>query len=354
MKMTELNRRSLFKAGLLAAGATSLPVAASAPASAVPHAPTVLAKGLVIPWSLTFLPDGNALTGERDTLKVFRINKTGGRTLVGTVGGGARRLFALALSPNYATDNLLYAHVRTATDARLIRMTYTAAAGLGTPRVIFSGIPLGNDHHGGGIVFSPDKQFLFTSVGDKGTPELARVNTSLAGKILRLRLDGTVPTDNPFGTTNPAWAKGIRNVEGMSFDPAGRLWAVEFGEDATDELDQIVRGGDYGWPDFEGGDGAGPVRDPFVTWSPTSTCSPAGVAVKNGYAYVGALQGQCIFRVKLTKPNLKETLPFFQGTFRRIRAVAVAPDGSIWFTTANNDPAFPHIAADDRVVRFLP
>lgn len=348
--MTELDRRSLFKAGLLAAGATSLPLAAAAPASAVPHAPKVLAKGLVIPWALTFLPDGNALTGERDTLKVFRINKTGGRTLVGTVGGGAGRLFGIALSPNYATDNLLYAHIRTKTDARVITMTYTAA-GLGTPKVIFSGIPLGNDHHGGGIVFSPDKQFLFTSVGDKGTPDLARVNTSLAGKILRLRLDGSVPADNPWG--NAAWSKGHRNVEGMSFDAAGRLWAVEFGEDTTDEMDQIVKGGDYGWPDFEGGDGPGPVRDPFVTWSPTSTCSPAGVAIKGGYAYVGSLIGETLYRVKMTKPNQKEILPFFRGTFGRIRAVALAPDGSLWFTTANNDPAFPHIAADDRVVRFL-
>jgi len=315
----------------------------------------VLATGLKIPWSLTFLPDGNALTGERDTLKVFRILGTGAaKQLVGTVGGGARRLFALTLSPDYATDSLLYAHVRTATDSRVLAMTYTAAAGLGTPKVIFSGIPLGSDHHGGGLRFSPDKQFLFVSVGDKGTPQLARTNSPLAGKILRIRPDGSVPTDNPFGTTNPAWAKGIRNVEGMSFDPAGRLWAVEFGEDTTDELDQVVRGGDYGWPDFEGGDGAGPVKDPFVTRSPAA-CSPAGLAIKNGYAYVGALRGETLYRVKLTTPNQREVLPFFQHTFRRIRAVEVAPDGSVWFTTGNNDAAqgFPHVAADDRVVRFL-
>jgi glucose/arabinose dehydrogenase len=273
---------------------------------------------------------------------------------VGTVGGGAGRLFGIALSPTYSTDNLLYAHVRTTTDARILTMTYTAAAGLGTPKVIFSGIPLGNDHHGGGLRFSPDGQFLFTSVGDKGTPSLAQSRTSLAGKILRLRKDGSVPTDNPFGTTSPVWSMGHRNVEGMSFDAGGKLWAVEFGEDTTDELDQIVRGGNYGWPTVEGGDGTGPFKDPFVTWSPTSSCSPAGIAVKNGYAYVGALQGHCIFRVKLTTPNQKEVLPFFTGTYGRIRAVQVAPDGSIWFTTGNNDPMFPHVAADDRVVRFLP
>ena len=231
-------------------------------------------------------------------------------------------------------------------------MTYTTAAGLGTPQVIFGGITLGTVHAGGGFVFSPDKAYLHVSVGDKGTPAEARVDSSLAGKILRLRPDGSVPADNPWGTA--AWSKGHRNVEGMAFDPAGRLWAVEFGEDTTDELNRIVRGGDYGWPDIEGGDGAGPVRDPFVSWSPTSTCSPAGLAIRNGYAYVGALMGHCVFRVKLTTPNQREIRPFFQETFLRIRAIQVAPDGSLWMTTANNEPGRPKAANDDRVIRFLP
>jgi glucose/arabinose dehydrogenase len=316
----------------------------------VPHAPTVLATGLTIPWSLTFLPTGNALTGERDTLNVYRIAKTGGRKLVGKVGGGATRLFGLALSPTYSADGLLYAHVRTASDARVIKMTYSPTAGLGTPQVVFAGIPLGTDHHGGGLVFRPDGAYLYTSVGDKGTlrDQVQDVN-SLAGKILRIRPDGTIPRDNPWG--NAAFAKGFRNPEGMCFDGSGRLWAVEFGDATTDELNRVVKGQNYGWPTYEGGDGAGPVTDPFVAWSPTSTCSPAGVAVEGRYAYVGALQGQCIFRVDLTTRAVSS---FFNGTYRRIRWVQTAPDGSIWFTTGNNDPAFPHIATDDRVVRFLP
>ena len=350
--MTGINRRTFFKTGALAVGATTVPLAGAAPAMAVPRAPTVLATGLQVPWSLAFLPDGNALTGERATRNVFRIAKAGGRRLVGTVGGGATRLFALALSPTYATDKLVYAHVLTASDARIIAMTYVNGV-LGTPRVIFSGIPLGTDHAGGGLVFSPDGQYMYVSVGDKGTPEQAPLTGSLAGKILRLRPDGSVPEDNPWG--NAAWTRGHRNVEGMSFDAGGRLWAVEFGEDTTDELNQIIRGRNYGWPRYEGGDGVpGGVQDPFVTWSPTSSCSPAGLAIKGGYAYVGALMGRCIFRVKLTTPNQKEVLPFFQGTYGRIRWVQAAPDGSVWFTTSNNDGVNVKAPTDDRVVRFLP
>ncbi len=350
--MTGINRRILFKTGALAAGATALPLGAAAPAVGLPNSPRVLATRLKVPWSLTFLPDGNALTRERDARRVWRISKTGGKTPVGYIGVTGDRLFGLALSPNYSTDNLLYAHVRTATDARVIAMTYTAAAGLGAPRVVFAGIPRGTAHHGGGLAFSPDKQFLFVSVGDKGTKDQAAVNGSMAGKILRIRSDGSIPTDNPYGTTNPAWAKGFRNPEGMSFDAGGKLWAVEFGEDTTDELNQVVKGRNYGWPAVEGGDGSGPVHDPFVAWTPTSICSPAGVAVKNGYAYVGALRGQCIYRVRLSGD--REVRAFFQTTYGRIRAVQAAPDGSIWMTTSNNDGVNPKVDSDDRVVRFLP
>jgi len=356
--MTGINRRTFLTSGALALGATALPVATGAPALAVPSEPTVLAEGLRIPWSLTFLPNGNALTGERDTRRVYRVFKAGGRGLVGRVEGGATKLFGLALSPTYSTDHLLYAHVLTATDARILRMTWTATAGLGAPEVVFSGIPRGRDHHGGGLLFGPHYEFnhdLFVSVGDKGKPWQAPQKDSLAGKILRIRSDGSVPTDNPFGTTNPVWSRGHRNVEAMTSSEDGTMYSVEFGEDTTDEMNRMFYGGHYGWPAVEGGDGDGPFRDPYVTWSPTSTCSPAGIAAMGGYAYVGALQGQCVYRVRIVRPapDQPEVLPFFQGIYGRIRAVQAAPDGSVWFTTSNNDPKFPSVT-DDRVVRFLP
>jgi glucose/arabinose dehydrogenase len=308
-----------------------------------------LATGLKIPWGLVFLPDGNALVGERHSRAVFRIAKTGGRTFVGTVAGGATKLMAMAISPTFATDSLIYAHILTASDARVVAMPYSGGV-LGTPRVIFSGIPLGTDHPGGGLAFGPDGR-LYVTVGDKGSPSLARNNSSLVGKTLRLNRDGSVPADNPWG--NAAWTKGHRNVECITFDPSGKLWAVEFGEDKTDELNVLVRGGDYGWPTYEGGDGSGPVKDPFVTWSPTSTCSPAGLAIKGDYAYVGALRGECLWQVKLTTPSQKQKSRYFYQTYRRIRTVALAPDGSIWMTTSNNEPGRPKATTDDRVIRIL-
>ena len=352
--MTGFDRRTLFKAGVFAAGATALPLAASAAALGAPNSPRVLATKLQVPWSLAFLPDGNALTGERDTLNVHRILKGGGRRLVGKVGGGATKLFGLALSPTYRTDKLLYAHVRTATDARVLAMTYTAATGLGTPTVIFGGIPHGTDHHGGGLIFRPDGAYLYVSVGDKGTPDEVQNLSSLTGKILRIRPDGTVPADNPWGSA--AFARGFRNPEGMAFDGTGKLYAVEFGEDEIDELNRVVKGQNYGWPGVEGGDNVpGGIADPIASWRPTSTCSPAGVAVKGSYAYVGALMGRCIFVVDLTTGD---SSAFFEGEsgqvqFGRIRAVQAAPDGSLWMTTSNNDGVNTKVAADDRVIRFL-
>lgn len=348
----QLDRRTLLRGGAVTAGALAVPFAAAAPAVADPHGATVLATGLKIPWGMVFTPDGNALVGEKHTHNIYRVLGTGGKKLVGTLGGGADKLMGMVLSPTFVTDSLIYAHILTASEARVVRFTYRNGV-LGTPQVVFGGIPLGTDHAGGGVAFGPADGRLYVSVGDKGTPELARDPKSLAGKMLRINPDGSIPPDNPFGSTNPVWTVGHRNVESMTFDASGKLWAVEFGESTRDELNVIVRGGDYGWPTYEGGDGAGPVQDPFVTWSPTSTCSPGGVAVKAGYVYVGALAGECLWRVKLTAPNAGAKTRFYYQTYRRIRTVRRAPDGSLWLSTGNNESTRPKAATDDRIIRVL-
>jgi glucose/arabinose dehydrogenase len=106
----------------------------------------------------------------------------------------------------------------------------------------------------------------------------------------------------------------------------------------------IRRGRDYGWPNVEGGDGPGPYADPFVTWSPTSTCSPSGLAIAKGRAWVGALAGEALFSVKLRGRNAGRKVRHFHGRFGRIRAVQQAPDGTLWITTSNG--------SNDRVIRI--
>jgi glucose/arabinose dehydrogenase len=116
-------------------------------------------------------------------------------------------------------------------------------------------------------------------------------------------------------------------------------------------MNRIRAGGNYGWPRVEGGDGPGPFRDPFVTWA-TSRCSPSGIAVVGGHAYVGALRGEALWRVKLDAPRARRKVRFLHTRLGRIRTVERAPDGTLWVTTSNRDGSHDHVRVDDRVVRI--
>jgi glucose/arabinose dehydrogenase len=254
---------------------------------------------------------------------------------------GEGGLLGLALHPRFRDNRWVYAYLSSVSDNRVVRFRFTEGR-IGRPQVVLAGIPTSSIHNGGRLAFGPDG-LLYVSTGDAARRELAQDRGSLAGKVLRVTPAGDVPAGNPFGT--PVWTWGHRNVQGLAFDGKGRLWATELGEKARDELNRVVKGHNYGWPEVEGGDGRGGFHDPFVTWSPTSTCSPSGLAVAQGRAWVGALQGECLFSVKLNEPNRRRVRRHLAGTFGRVRTVERAPDGSLWITTSNG--------SDDRVVRIL-
>lgn len=354
-----MDRRTLLKTGLATtAGGLLVPAAGvlTNEASARPRVNRVLARDMRTPWGIAFLPGGDALVGERDSGRIFKVRKSGGRRLVGRVGGvvgggsigGEGGLLGLALSPNFKNDHWLYAYMSTQSDNRVVRMRYNNGQ-LGRKRVVLKGIPTNKHHNGGGLAFSPGG-FLYVSTGDAESSTAAQNKGSLGGKILRMTPDGRVPQRNPFG--NYTWSFGHRNPEGITFGPSGNLWSSEFGEHKYDELNRIVRRDNYGWPKVEGKDGPGGYHDPFAQFA-TEACSPSGVAVLRGRAWLGALQGACLFSVQLTGPNKRRKRRYFTDDFGRIRSVAAAPDGSLWITTSNHDgratSAHPN---DDRVIRI--
>ncbi len=254
---------------------------------------------------------------------------------------GEGGLLGCAVSPTFRTDREVFFYLSTTDDNRIIAMRYVDG-GLRDRRTVLAGIPRARSHNGGRLAFGPDG-LLYATTGDSREPSRSQDPDSLAGKILRLTRDGDAAPGNPFG--NRTWSYGHRNVQGVAWDANGGMWATEFGEQRTDELNRIREGNNYGWPATEGSDGPGGYDDPFVSWSPTSTCSPSGLAIARGRAWVGALAGQSLYSVVLAGSDAGRIRRHFRGDFGRIRTVVTAPDGSLWITTANG--------GNDRVIRLL-
>jgi glucose/arabinose dehydrogenase len=347
-----LGRRTVLAA---AAAGSALPLLTGPPAAAALRQSKVLVRGMRVPWGLDFLPNGDALVTERTTGRVHRVRRTGGSQRVGRIdgvdlspGAGEGGLLGLAVSPTFSTDRLVYLYFTSDSDNRLISMRYVDGR-LTDRQNLLTGIRRSSTHNGGRLAFGPQGH-LFVTTGDANVGSAPQDTGVLEGKILRLNPDGSAAAGNPFG--NRVWSYGHRNVQGIAWDPRGRMWATEFGQNRTDELNRIVPGGNYGWPDAEGSDGSGGYRDPLAQWSPTSTCSPSGVAVAGGRAWVGALRGECVYSVKLNAPNKGQIRRHLRGELGRIRTVALAPDGALWVTTSNRDGRGDPRRPDDRVVRL--
>ncbi len=317
-----------------------------------PNVADTIADDLDVPWGIVFLASGDALVSERNAGRIRRITPSGTVSTLGEVSGvqapsgpGEGGLLGLALDPD--DQETLYAYCTTVSDNRVVRLSL-AGGKLGRPDPVLTGIPTSTHHHGGRLLFAPDGN-LFVSTGDAEMPTRAQNRNSLAGKILRIERDGTVSVGNPFG--NRTWTYGHRNIEGLAFDADGRLWATEFGDKQTDELNLIIKGRNYGWPDVEGRSLDDRYENPKATWSPTSTCSPAGLAITRSTAFLGALRGQCLYAVPLNGTGADTPRKYFAGKYGRIRSVVVAPDHSLWITTSNTDGRVEPGKGDDKILR---
>ena len=337
---------------------------------------TVVARGLVHPWSLAFLPDGRMLVSERPgRLRVVTPEGKLSAPLAGLppiAAGGQCGLLDVGLDPKFGENGLVYwsyAEPGEGGNSTAVARGRLDGERLLDVEVIFSQQPkvASAQHCGGRLVFDRDAR-LFVTLGDRfSRKDDAQVLSNHLGKIVRIEADGRVPADNPFAGRPEArpeiWSLGHRNVQGAALHPdSGELWASEHGPQGGDEINVVLSGRNYGWPRLTfgrnygtgtriGEEGPKPgYEQPLKIWVPTSI-APSGMAFLTsdrypgwkGSLFIGALRGEALIRLTLDGHRVVAEQRLLRNLSERIRDVRQGPDGWLYVLTDN---------ADGRVLRL--
>ena len=331
---------------------------------------------LEVVWSIVWAPDGRMIFTERPgRVRVYengKLRPTPLFTVPDVEPKGESGLMSVALHPQFASNHFLYlsyAYNSGGTQVRVVRYRETPS-GFTDRQVIIEGIPAAQFHAGCRLRFGPDGK-LYITTGDATNRELAQKLDSLAGKILRLNDDGTVPTDNPFvGKANARpeiWAYGSRNSQGIDFQPGSNLlFETEHGPSGFDgpgggdEVNIIERGKNYGWPVIHHRATHEGMESPVLEYTPA--CAPASGMFYRGSVFpqfkgnffFGCLVGQRIIRVVTNGRTAVSQENLLEGKYGRIRDIAEGPDGLIYFSTSNRDGRGRPAPDDDRILRLAP
>jgi glucose/arabinose dehydrogenase len=357
----KMNARALSLGVVVALGCVSLTqlacesvVPTSEPAGDAPrNATDVIAQGLRIPWALAFLPDGDIILTERPGhVRLFQVDEglldEPLLEVPDVAAQGEGGLLGVAVHPEYPELPYIYFyHTYSGGRGLANRVVRYSMSGnrLVDGRVLLDGIPGAAIHNGGRLKFGPDG-FLYVTTGDASASERSQDPDSLAGKILRMTDDGAVPAGNPF-PSSLVYSMGHRNPQGLTWDAEGRLWATEHGSSATDEVNLIQPGNNYGWPEIRGAETSVGMESP-VLHSGGDTWAPSGLAYHDGSLFFAGLRGGGLYQVTLSSLTLEKHL---DGQFGRLREAVVGPDGGLYLLTSNRDGrAIPGLS-DDRLIR---
>lgn len=359
----------LFAACLLAAAS------AHAAAQEFPDAGVrveTIAEGLEIPWEVAFAPDGRMFLTERTgSLRVVQDGGLVPEPVISLdVSRGEGGLLGLALDPGFGDNGHLYLYYSYAgpdgTYNRIVRYTERDNT-LHDETIILDGIPGSARHDGGRIKFGPDGR-LYATTGDAVRPGLAQDHGSLAGKILRINPDGSIPEDNPYNSS-AVFSMGHRNPQGLDWHPySGVLVATDHGPSgergaAHDEVNVVHAGSNHGWPHVIGDETSDGMTGPIVhtghdTWAPSGTAfyDSYHVGDWHGMYAVATLRGEHLrlLDLDLEGGGVLDSVELFAGEFGRLRNAAMGPDGHLYVMTSNRDGRGDPAANDDRILRIVP
>ena len=353
-------------------------LAEPAPAGALALNVETLADGLVNPWCIAFLPDGEILVTEREgRLRVIRNGALAPDPVEGVpdvLSWNQGGLFDVLPDLDFTENRYLYLSFANGTEnanaTRVVRAKYSGGA-LTDLTVLYDAFPAKDTghHFGGRLAWGGDgKLYVTLGEGSKYKDRAQDMSTSF-GAVVRLNADGTIPSDNPVfddGERPELFTKGHRNPQGLAYDEdRGVMWAHEHGARGGDEINIIEAGANYGWPlatygiDYSGArvtpftEYRG-TKQPFKYWTPS--IAPSGLAVYRGDVFpddwdgdllVGALAGAALHRIDMD--GMSEVAEEQYKFGQRIRDVRVGPDGAIYVTTEER-----YGAPEGKVLRLTP
>lgn len=340
---------------------TSLPQAnmqnSDIPLSGEDIAEKVVAENLTIPWEIVFLPDESMLVTERNG-NLKHISSGAVIPVSGVAHRGEGGLLGMALHPDFKKNQFIYLYSTTAVNSGLTNRVerYKFANNQLTDRKsIIENIPGSSNHDGGRIAFGPDGM-LYITTGDAEQTENAQNTNSLAGKILRLKDDGSIPSDNPF--KNAVYSYGHRNPQGITWDSEGNLWATEHGPSGSqtghDELNKIEKGANYGWPLIRGNQSQANMKTPILNSGDDETWAPSGITFANGHLFFTGLRGQSLYISKVENGQAGSLSTYLRQKYGRLRTVVVGPDGYLYASTNNTDGRGAKKPNDDKIIRIKP
>lgn len=326
---------------------------------------TPMVTGLDEPWGLDHLPDGSVLITEKEGRVLLwgdgGVKEVSGTPVVSDSGQGG--LLDVTVARDFArTRTVWFSYSKpqpggSGTALAAARLSEDASQ-LENLRDLFVMAPgsSGGRHFGSRVVEAADGT-LFLTIGDRGDRPEAQNRSNHIGSIVRINRDGTVPADNPFvgeADVQPEiWSYGHRNPQGAGLDARGRLWTAEHGARGGDEVNLIRKGANFGWPvisygrHYSGlkiGEGTSKpgMEQPAHYWDPSM--APSGLLVYtgdmfpewNGNIFVGSLKFDYIARLEVSGESVREVAQISNDATQRVRDIAQAPDGSIWFISVGN------------------
>lgn len=329
-----------------------------------------VATNLQVPWDIVFMPDGEMLFTERPgRVRIMRdgvLDPSPVFTVPGIEVRGKMGLLGMTLHPSFTGNHFIYLAYNYRRDdktwLRIARYVY-ASGTLTDPLVLIEQIPAAFNHTGCRLLFGKDRK-LYVTTGDADVPVLAQDLKALNGKILRLNDDGSIPADNPFVRIDTArkeiWSYGHRNSQGIAFQPnTNYLFDSEHGPTGGDEINAVAKGNNYGWPFTHHRDLKQGTIAPLMEFSPS--IGPAEAIFYSGKAFpdmkdnllVSCMRGEAIMRIVFANGKIISYGYLFQKKYGRIRALAEAPDGSLYFSTSQVDPPESNMKTGDHDVDLI-